>query len=69
MAGTIWLDWPPGVKVTIRRRLPDGGYADTVGTLEEADLDHVAVRHRSGELRLIAASDIAIAHLVPDGRS
>jgi hypothetical protein len=53
--------------VTIRRRLPEGGYADWVGALERAAPEEVAVRHRSGALRSFAASEIAIAHLV-EGR-
>jgi hypothetical protein len=60
----IWMTWPLGVRVTIRRRLPEGGFTDTVGTLEAAGPDFVEVRHRSGDLRRISADLIAIAHLV-----
>ncbi|MDR2565867.1 MAG: hypothetical protein LBC97_07380 [Bifidobacteriaceae bacterium] len=71
MGEPIWLEWPLGTRVTIRRRLPEGGYADTVGVLEAASPDHVEVRHRSGDLRRIDASVIAIAHRIPGpaGRS
>jgi hypothetical protein len=61
-----WLDWPLGIRVTIRRRLPEGGYADWVGTLEEADEHGVQVRRRTGESRYFTAPEIAIAHRVPD---
>jgi hypothetical protein len=60
------MTWPLGVRVTIRRRLPEGGFADMVGVLEAASLDHVLVRHRSGQLRRIDADSIAIAHLIPE---
>jgi hypothetical protein len=58
------MDWPLGARVTIRRHLPEGGFSDWVGVLEEASSDHVAVRRRSGELRRFAAAEIAIAHRV-----
>ncbi|MDR1635384.1 MAG: hypothetical protein LBS27_10815 [Bifidobacteriaceae bacterium] len=64
MIEPVWLAWPVGAKVTIRRRLAEGGFADTVGLLEAASAEFVAVRHRSGELRRIEADSIAIAHLV-----
>ncbi|MDR2347010.1 MAG: hypothetical protein LBD90_00010 [Bifidobacteriaceae bacterium] len=68
MAGAVWMDWPLGARVTIRRRLPEGGYSDWVGGLEQASPDRIAVRRRSGELRWFEAGEIAIAHLVPSGR-
>ncbi|MDR0366770.1 MAG: hypothetical protein LBH68_08095 [Bifidobacteriaceae bacterium] len=64
MPQPIWMTWPLGVRVTIRRRLPEGGYADSVGVLEQATADEVAVRHKSGTLRHIPAAEIAIAHLI-----
>ncbi|MDR1441051.1 MAG: hypothetical protein LBJ02_01440 [Bifidobacteriaceae bacterium] len=64
MTGPIWMNWSPGVRVTIRRHLPGGGYADTVGTLEAACPDYVEVRHRGGRLHRIEAPEIAIAHLI-----
>jgi hypothetical protein len=65
------MGWPLGARVTIRRRLAEGGYSDTVGVLEAAAADHVEVRRRSGERRRVEASEIAIAHLItprPDRR-
>ncbi|MDR2378780.1 MAG: hypothetical protein LBD70_05090 [Bifidobacteriaceae bacterium] len=64
MAEPVWLAWPLGSRVTIRRRLSAGGYADVVGRLEEAGAEHVAVRHRDGRLRRVEAREIAIAHLI-----
>ncbi|MDR2372705.1 MAG: hypothetical protein LBD77_01105 [Bifidobacteriaceae bacterium] len=64
MGEPVWMAWPLGSRVTIRRRLAEGGYADTVGRLEAADADHVEVRHRSGQLRRVEAGQIAIAHLI-----
>jgi hypothetical protein len=63
------MNWPLGVRVTIRRRLAKGGYADSVGTLEESSIDQVAVRHKSGSLRRIPAEEIAIAHLIRPART
>jgi hypothetical protein len=50
--------------VTIRRRLPEGGFSDWVGRLEDAGPGHVVVRRRSGEARRFEAAEIAIAHRV-----
>jgi ribosome maturation factor RimP len=60
----IWTSWPLGERVTIRRTLPEGGYSDWVGVLEEAAPTHVTVRHRSGAVRRIEKAEIAIAHLI-----
>ncbi|MDR1118012.1 MAG: hypothetical protein LBL01_01760 [Bifidobacteriaceae bacterium] len=60
----VWLGWPLGARVTIRRRLPEGGYSDWVGVLEEASAAELAVRRRTGELRRFRADQIAIAHLI-----
>ncbi|MDR0592637.1 MAG: hypothetical protein LBG60_05130 [Bifidobacteriaceae bacterium] len=64
MSQPVWMGFPLGARVTIRRRLPEGGYADTVGTLERAEPGYVEVRHRSGRLRRVEAASIAIAHLI-----
>jgi hypothetical protein len=61
----VWTQWPLGARVTIRRRLPTGGYSDWVGVLEEATPAGVMVRHRDGRVRRIGTEDIAIAHLIP----
>jgi ribosome maturation factor RimP len=58
------LAWPLGARVTIRRHLPAGGYADWVGVLEQATPETVTVRHRSGEARRFEVGEVAIAHLI-----
>lgn len=59
-----WLDWPVGAKVMVRRRLPDGGYADTVGILVERDAAHLVVHGRRGEV-VVPAAEVAIGKVVP----
>jgi hypothetical protein len=60
----VWADWPVGIRLTVRRRLPEGGYADFVGALLEADTQGLALRHRSGEVRRFERSEIAIVHQI-----
>jgi ribosome maturation factor RimP len=53
-----------GQRVTIRRRLPEGGYSDVVGVLEHADESTVAVRDKRGQLVTIGRAEIAAARVV-----
>ena len=53
-----------GHRVTIRRRLPDGGYSDVVGVAEHVDLSSVTVRTHRGEKVTIGRSEIAAARVV-----
>ncbi|WP_311836139.1 hypothetical protein [Cellulomonas fimi] len=59
-----WLAWPVGVRVVVRRRLAEGGYADVLGELLRADDDGVDVATRRGPVRVDAA-DIALGKVVP----
>jgi hypothetical protein len=59
-----WLDWPVGVRVVVRRRLPEGGYSDVLGDLLENTTDGVLVRTRHGDVRVPAAV-IAVGKIVP----
>ncbi len=61
---TPWLAWPTGAKVMVRRRLPEGGYADVVGLLVARDADHLVVHGRRGVVR-IEADEVAIGKVVP----
>ena len=54
-----------GRRVTIRRRLPEGGYSDVVGVLEDADESSVAVLNKRGELVTIARAEIAASKVIP----
>jgi hypothetical protein len=53
-----------GAKVMVRRRLADGGYADTVGVLVERDAEHLVLHGRRGEVH-IPAAEVAIGRVVP----
>jgi len=53
-----------GHRVTIRRRLPEGGYSDVVGVAEHVDLSSVTVRTHKGEKVTIGRSEIAAARVV-----
>jgi hypothetical protein len=61
-----------GRRVTVRRRLPKGGYSDVIGVCEEIDASTVTVRNRQGELVVIRRSEIVASRVVgspsPKGR-
>ena len=59
-----WLGWEVGTRVVVRRRLPEGGYADVLGDLVEVGPDGVLVATRRGAVR-VAAADIALGKPVP----
>ncbi|MGH2785405.1 MAG: hypothetical protein ACRDJ1_09085 [Actinomycetota bacterium] len=54
-----------GRRVSVRRRLPEGGYTDVVGVLETCDDDSFGVRDRSGSLRSVARTEVVAAKVVP----
>lgn len=53
-----------GHRVTIRRKLPEGGYADVVGIAERVDDASVTVRNHNGEAVEINRSEIAAARVI-----
>ena len=53
-----------GHRVTIRRKLPEGGYSDVVGIAEHVDDTSVTVRTHKGETIEINRSDIAAARVI-----
>ena len=53
-----------GHRVTIRRRLPEGGYSDVVGVAEHVGAAFVTVRNHKGEKIEINRSEIAAARVV-----
>jgi ribosome maturation factor RimP len=53
-----------GRRVTVRRRLSEGGYSDVIGVLEHADKTSVTVRDRNGHRHTIERTDIAAARVV-----
>ena len=64
----VWLSWPLGTRVVVRRRLAAGGYSDAVGPLVWSDEDGVTVETRRHGLVEIPAGDIAIGKIVPPPR-
>lgn len=67
MAQELWTTWPLGVRVVVRRRLPDGKYSDVLGELLETGPDGVRVRTRTGDVQ-VTADEIAIGKIVPPAR-
>lgn len=59
-----WEAWSPGVRVVVRRALPDGGWSDVLGELLETGPDGVRVLTRRGEVR-VPAGEIALGKVVP----
>lgn len=59
-----WRDWPLGVRVVVRRHLPEGGYSDVLGELLDSRPDGVTVRSRHGDVE-VRAEDIAIGKIIP----
>jgi ribosome maturation factor RimP len=53
-----------GHRVTIRRKLPEGGYSDVVGIAEHVDDASVKVRNHKGETIDIKRSEIAAARVI-----
>jgi len=53
-----------GHRVTIRRKLPEGGYSDVVGIAEHVDDASVTVRNHKGETIEIDRSEIAAARVI-----
>jgi hypothetical protein len=54
-----------GVRITLRRRYPDGQLGDVLGVLESWADDVLRVRRRSGELVEVAASDVVATRRIP----
>ncbi|MCL2787524.1 MAG: hypothetical protein FWD59_03390 [Micrococcales bacterium] len=52
-----------GHRVTVRRRLAEGGYSDALGELVSVDSGAVIVRTRRGEVS-VPVAEIAIARVV-----
>jgi hypothetical protein len=54
-----------GRRVSLRRRLPTGGYTDVVGVLESWSDGRLVVRRRDGERVEIAEDTLAAGKVVP----
>jgi ribosome maturation factor RimP len=53
-----------GRRVTVRRKLAEGGYSDVLGVCEQADATSVTVRNKEGEAIVIERSEIVAARVV-----
>jgi hypothetical protein len=54
-----------GQRVSLRRRLPTGGYSDVVGVLESWSGGVLVVRRRTGERVEVAESVLVAGKVVP----
>ena len=54
-----------GMRISLRRRYPDGMYGDILGVLESWADDVVRVRRASGELVEIPAGDVIATKRIP----
>lgn len=54
-----------GVRVSLRRRLPNGGLGDVVGVVERWAGGVVLVRDRRGTLHEVQETDVVAAKRVP----
>ena len=54
-----------GVRVSLRRRLPEGGLGDVLGVVEAWDDATVSIRRRDGELVVVGVDDVVAAKRVP----
>ena len=54
-----------GVRISLRRRLPEGGYGDVLGELLSWSEGLVRVQRRDGEVVVIDATAVVAAKRVP----
>ncbi len=63
-----WRAWSPGVRVVVRRTLPDDDaqrWTDVLGDLVAVDDEGVSVLTRRGDTVRVPAAEIALAKIVP----
>jgi hypothetical protein len=54
-----------GVRISLRRRLPEGGYGDVLGVLLSWGDGLVRVERRDGSVVDVAAADVVAAKRIP----
>lgn len=54
-----------GVRVSLRRALPEGGHGDVLGVVEAWDDTAVSVRKRDGSLVVVPSQDVVAAKRIP----
>ncbi|MDS1272079.1 hypothetical protein RIF23_17455 [Lipingzhangella sp. LS1_29] len=55
-----------GQRVTVRVRLPEGKFADTIGVLEEWSAGVLRIRKRDDSVANVTAADIVASKIVGD---
>lgn len=63
-----WQNWPLGVRVVIRRHLPEGGFSDVIGNILYYDDDVALLETRTGQVRVSAAETAAAKRVGPPRR-
>jgi hypothetical protein len=58
------MAWKPGIRVVVRYRLADGLH-DALGELLETTPDHVSVRTRRGDVRVMAETMVTGKQVPP----
>ena len=53
-----------GRRVTVRRKLSEGGYSDVIGVCEQVDASSVTVRNKQGESIVIGRAEIVAARVI-----
>ena len=59
-----WRSWTVGMRVVVRRTVPEGGWTDVLGELLEVGPDGVLVATRRGPVR-VPGGEIALGKPVP----
>lgn len=54
-----------GARVTVRRRLEEGGLGDVVGTLQAWSDDELTIQRRGGEIVTVAVAAIVSSRVIP----
>jgi hypothetical protein len=54
-----------GVRITLRRRYPDGQLGDVLGVLEQWADEELHVRRADGSLVVVPASDVVATRRIP----
>jgi hypothetical protein len=54
-----------GIRITLRRRYPDGRLGDVLGVLESWEQDVLTVRRADGSAVVVAAADVVATRRIP----
>lgn len=62
---SVERSWPPGVRISLRRRLPEGGYGDVIGVVLAWDRDVARLERRDGTVVEVDPATVVAAKQVP----